>query len=199
VSHSPDVRAFADAYFSEMTTHLRGISGDPLVGASERLLRAYREGAQVLVAGNGGSASTASHFACDLGKTVLGVNPTSRSSRFRVVSLADNVALLTAWANDEGYETVFAEQVKALAREADVLVVLSVSGNSKNIIEALHVARAQGVETIGLLGGGGGEAKGLVDHAIVVACDDFGHVESAHIVVGHLLTEWFKLHLEQEL
>jgi D-sedoheptulose 7-phosphate isomerase len=149
----------------------------------------------VLVAGNGGSASTASHLACDLGKTVLGANPTARASRFRVVSLADNVAVLTAWANDEGYETVFAEQVKMLGRPGDVLIVISASGNSPNIIAAVHAAHERGLETIGLLGYDGGAAKHLVDDAIVIACHDYGHVESAHLVLGHLLTEWFKLHV----
>lgn len=187
---------FVDGYFAELIAHLRSIPTDALVRASEPLSRAYREGAQVLVAGNGGSASTASHLACDLGKTVLGGDPTSRSSRFRVVSLADNVALLTAWANDEGYETVFAEQVKALGRPSDVLVVLSVSGNSPSIIAALHAAREARVETVGLLGRDGGDAKDLVDHAVVVACEDYGHVESAHLVIGHLLTHWFRLHIE---
>ena len=197
-SDSPPVEAFASAYLAELATHLRRLPGDAVVSASDRLLRAYREGAQVLVAGNGGSASTASHFACDLGKTVLGVNPTSRSSRFRVVSLADNVSLLTAWANDEGYETVFAEQVKALSRAGDVLIVLSVSGNSPNVLAALRAARTAGMESIGLFGGDGGAAKELVDDAIVVACDDYGHVESVHLAIGHLLTDWLKREIHRD-
>lgn len=189
------VEAFADGYREEVTTHLRNVSTEALARASVRLLRAHAEGAQVLVAGNGGSASTASHLACDLAKTVLGTAPTTRASRFRVVSLADNVALLTAWANDEGYDTVFAEQVKMLGRVGDVLVVISVSGSSPNIIAAVRAARERGVDTIGLLGCDGGEAMGLVDDGIIVPCHDYGHVESAHLVIAHLLTEWFKLHV----
>jgi D-sedoheptulose 7-phosphate isomerase len=195
---APPVLQFVEEYIAEMGAHLRGIQGEAVTRASERLLRAYRDGAQVLVAGNGGSASTASHLACDLGKTVLGTDPTSRSSRFRAISLVDNVALLTAWANDEGYDTVFAEQVKALGRRDDVLVVFSVSGNSPNLLSALRAARDRGMETIGLLGRDGGAAESLVDDAIVVACDDYGHVESAHLVLGHLLSQWFKLHIDQE-
>lgn len=191
------MQEFVDGYLAEMIAHLREISGDAVTSAAERLLGAYHRGAQVLVAGNGGSASTASHLACDLGKTVLGADPTSRSSRFRVVSLADNVALLTAWANDEGYDTVFAEQVKALGREPDVLVVFSVSGNSPNVLAALDAARTRGMETIGLLGGDGGEAKNLLDDAIVVPCEDYGHVESAHLVLGHLMTRWFGIHIAE--
>jgi len=198
VEHTAPVLQFVEEYVAEMGRHLRNIPGDAVMRASERLLRAYRDGAHVLVAGNGGSASTASHLACDLGKTVLGTDPTSRPSRFRAISLVDNVALLTAWANDEGYDTVFAEQVKALGRPADVLVVFSVSGNSPNVLSALRVARERGMETIGLLGCDGGEAASLVDDPIVVACDDYGHVESAHLVLGHLLSQWLRLHIAPE-
>jgi D-sedoheptulose 7-phosphate isomerase len=189
------VEDFVNSYLDEVTGHLRGISTAAIVRSGERLLRAYRDGAQVLVAGNGGSASTATHLACDLGKTVLGADPSARSSRFRVVSLADNVALLTAWANDLGYDAVFAEQVKTLGRAGDVLVVVSASGASPNIVAAVEAARERGLDTIGLLGFDGGPVKGMLDEHIIVRCDDYGHVESAHLVVGHLLTEWFKRHL----
>lgn len=190
------VHAFVDGYLAEVRDHLANIPADAVVRAGERLLHAYETGAQVLVVGNGGSASTASHLACDLGKTVLGGDPASRSSRFRVVSLADNVALLTAWANDHGYETVFAEQVKMLGREGDVLIVISASGRSPNVVAAVEAARERRLVTIGLLGFDGGVLKDRLDEAIVVPCDDFGHVESTHLVLGHLLTEWFSRHIE---
>jgi D-sedoheptulose 7-phosphate isomerase len=192
---TPPIDEFVESYLGEVTVHLRGIAPAAVSRCADRLLRAHREGTQVLVAGNGGSASTASHLACDLGKTVLGAAPTMRSSRFRVVSLADNVALLTAWANDEGYETVFAEQVKMLGRQGDVLVVVSASGSSPNVVAAVETARELGLATIALLGFDGGRVAPLVDEAIVVGCEDFGHVESAHLVIGHLLTEWFRRHI----
>jgi len=193
---APSVEAFVEQYLGEVSGHLRNVAADAVVRAGRRLLRAYEQGAQVLVAGNGGSASTASHLACDLGKTVLGATPTERSSRFRVVSLADNVALLTAWANDVGYETVFAEQVKMLGRAGDVLVVVSASGRSPNVVAAVEAARERSLETIGLLGFDGGVVRELVDEPIVVPCFDFGHVESVHLVLGHLLTDWFARHLD---
>jgi D-sedoheptulose 7-phosphate isomerase len=191
------VESFVGRYLDEMSEHLRGIPEEAVTGCVERLRRAYEAGAQVLVAGNGGSASTASHIACDLGKTVLGANPTSRASRFRVVSLADNVALLTAWANDEGYATVFAEQVRMLGRAGDVLLVVSAGGSSPNIVLAARAAREQGLETIGLLGFDGGEVRELLDHYVLVPCNDYGHVESAHLVLGHLLTHWLREQLQQ--
>ena len=152
----------------------------------------------MLVAGNGGSASTASHLACDLAKTVLGARPELRRSRFRAVSLADNVALLTAWANDVSYEAVFAEQVKMLGRPGDVLCVISASGNSANVVGAVEAARALGLHTIGFLGFGGGRLRDLVDDYVVVPCDDYGHVESTHLVLGHLLTEWLRARLDED-
>jgi D-sedoheptulose 7-phosphate isomerase len=192
-----ELQSFVGSYLDEMREHLLAISEGAVAECAERLQRAYEAGAQVLVAGNGGSASTASHLACDLGKTVLGASPSSRASRFRVVSLADNVALLTAWANDAGYGTVFAEQVHMLGRPGDILLMISASGNSPNVVEAVRVAREVGLETIAFLGGDGGAVRDLVDHYVLVPCGDYGHVESAHLVLGHLLTDWLRQGIER--
>jgi D-sedoheptulose 7-phosphate isomerase len=192
------VEEFVVAYLEEVSGHLRAIPPAAIARAGELLLRAYQGGAQVLIAGNGGSAATASHLACDLGKTVLGAEPTSQTSRFRVVSLADNVALLTAWANDVSYDAVFAEQLKSLGRTGDVLVVITASGNSPNIISAVEAADERGVATIGLLGFDGGAVREMLDEHIIVACHEYGHVESAHLVVCHLLTEWFRRHIASQ-
>jgi D-sedoheptulose 7-phosphate isomerase len=98
------MRSFVEEYVESMAAQLRAVSPDAVDRIGRRLLETAEGGAQILIAGNGGSASTASHFACDLAKTVLGAKPELRTSRFRAVSLADNVALLTAWANDVSYE-----------------------------------------------------------------------------------------------
>jgi len=115
------------------------------------------------VVGNGGSASTASHMACDLSKNTLAGN----RPRFRVMSLTDNVALMSALANDVGYEHVFKEQLVNLIRTGDVLIVLSGSGNSPNVLEAMRYARERSATVIAFLGFDGGEAAELADHAIV--------------------------------
>ncbi len=130
--------------------------------------------------------------ACDLTKTTLGADPREKSNRFRAVSLSDNVALMTAWANDEGYEHIFSEQIKNLGREDDVLVVISASGNSPNIVAALETARTYGMRTIGLLGFGGGQAKALSEESIVIESRDYGLVEGAHSVLGHMVASWIK-------
>jgi D-sedoheptulose 7-phosphate isomerase len=187
---------FVEEYFESMSDQLRAVSPDAVDRIGRRLLEAAESGAQVLIAGNGGSASTASHFACDLAKTVLGASPELKTSRFRAISLADNVALLTAWANDVSYDSVFAEQVKMLGRPGDVLCVISASGNSPNVLGAVTAARAIGVHTLGLLGCDGGRLKDAVDDYVIVPCDDYGHVESVHLVVGHLLTHWLRDQLD---
>lgn len=191
------MKAFVDEYLDSMAEQLHTLPADTLERVGRRLLETAEAGAQILIAGNGGSASTASHFACDLAKTVLGAKPELRTSRFRAVSLADNVAILTAWANDVSYEAVFAEQVRMLGRPGDVLCVISASGNSPNVVVAVEAARQLELHTIGFLGFDGGSLAELVDDAVIVPSDDYGHVESVHLVIGHLLTHWLRNELDR--
>jgi D-sedoheptulose 7-phosphate isomerase len=181
---------FVDGYVGRMRAVLAELDAVAVERLGERLLAALRSGAQVLVAGNGGSAATAMHLACDLGKTLLGPAPDASAERLRVIALGTNVSLLTAWANDAGYETVFAEEVRLLGREGDLLLVVTVSGDSPNVLAAVAAARERGLAAVGLLGGDGGAVRGLLDDYVLVADDDFGHVESAHVVLGHLLMRW---------
>src|ERR1700693_1735217 len=116
------------------------------------ILDAYRRGQHVYILGNGGSASTATHFACDLSKATI----VQGHARLRVTSLTDNVALLTAWANDTSYTMVFAEQLDNLLNPGDVVIAISASGNSPNVLAAIDVARGRGAVTVGLVGFTGG-------------------------------------------
>lgn len=162
-----------------------------LVTLGEMLFRAYQNGKQVLTLGNGGSASTASHMSADLGKNTIQAN----MRRFRVLSLNDNVSLLTALANDAGYENVFSEQIKNLIRPGDLLIVLSASGNSPNVLEAVRCAQARSAQVAGLLGFGGGEAARIVDLSIVVDSSHYGIVEDVHLIINHILVEHFQRRL----
>ena len=162
-----------------------------LVTLGEMLFRAYQNGKQVLTLGNGGSASTASHMSADLGKNTIQAN----MRRFRVLSLNDNVSLLTALANDAGYENVFSEQIKNLIRPGDLLIVLSASGNSPNVLEAIRCAQARSAQVAGLLGFGGGAAARMVDLAIVVDSSHYGIVEDVHLIINHILVEHFQRRL----
>ena len=176
--------------------YLRAIAGildqlesGPIMTSTRILLEAYNAGKTVFIAGNGGSAAIASHLACDLEKTVAGPRGRRATRRLRAVSLSDNMATLTAWANDEGYENVFSERLLAHADPGDVLLVISSSGNSPNILEALRVAHELDMRTIAWVGFGGGTALELAECCVHVAIDDYGMAEGIHGVIGHLVTD----------
>lgn len=180
-----DVRAYADA--------LSGLDARALQDALDVLIRAHERGATVFICGNGGSASSASHFATDLMKGA--VPPGARP--LRALALGDNPALLTAVANDIRYEEVFAHALRALARPGDVLCVISASGASPNVLAALREAVELGLETIALTGFSGGASRELADVCIHVPVDDYGIVETAHSGAAHLLTTGLRTHLSQ--
>jgi D-sedoheptulose 7-phosphate isomerase len=138
---------------------------------------------QVFIMGNGGSAATASHFACDLGKgTSVPDLP-----RFRVIALTDNTALFSAYANDFGYECVFAEQLSNLLQERDVVIGISGSGNSPNVLRAFEMARQRRATTVGFTGFDGGKMKGRVDLCVVVPSSCMEQVEDVHLILEHLV------------
>jgi len=141
---------------------------------------ARKKGSCVFVFGNGGSAATASHFACDLGKgTVREGVP-----RFRVVTLHD-LATFSAYANDCGYDTVFVEPLKNLARPGDVAIGISASGNSPNVLRAVEAAREMGLRTVGITGYQGGQLRDLVDLCIIVPSEDMQWIEDMHLAILH--------------
>lgn len=150
--------------------------------AAIHALRAARgRDATVLFVGNGGSASTASHFAADLAKNTQH----ERFGRFRTICLSDNVALFSAWANDEGYENVFLEGVKTHLRHGDVLVAISGSGNSENVLRAAAYARLLGCEVIGLIGFSGGALRDRCSIPIVIPAETIEEAEDGHLIVNH--------------
>lgn len=148
---------------------------------------ARREGRQIFTCGNGGSAATASHLANDLGKGAS----FGRPQRFRVFTLTDCVPWLTALANDVSYEAVFAEQLRNLGRPGDLLIAISGSGNSPNVLRAVETAGQIGMATVGLCGYGGGKLAGMVDLSLVVGCSHMGRVEDVHMIVVHLICYYF--------
>ncbi len=157
-------------------------------GVVPLLLAARRDGRTIFFFGNGGSASTASHFVVDIGKATI----RGDGKRFRCVALVDNVESVTAWANDADYARVFSEQLKTLAHPGDVAVGISGSGNSPNVLEAVRAARSLGLATVGLTGMGGGKLKDLVDVALVVPSNSMQHIEDVHLLVCHLLTAYLR-------
>ena len=149
----------------------------------EVIWRGYEEGRTLFVFGNGGSAALASHFACDIGKgTVAG-----RAKRLKTIALTDNVALITAWANDKAYEEIFSEQLESLAEKGDIALAISGSGNSPNVIRGLEAGRRLGVQTLVLTGFAGGRAKTLADLCLIVPSDSMQHIEDAHLCATHAI------------
>ncbi len=153
------------------------------------LERVRAAGRGVFVFGNGGSAATASHFACDLGKGTIQPN----LPRFQVHCLNDNIPTLTAYANDTGYENIFAEPLINLSRRGDLAITFSASGNSPNVVKAMQVAHGWGLTTIGLTGFDGGKLQNLVDIHVHVPSKSYGHVEDLHLAICHAICEMLKL------
>ena len=175
-------------YLDEVGQALRSLPHDEMNQATDILNQAREEGKQIFVMGNGGSAAMASHFACDLGKgTVEEGKP-----RFKVLSLNDNIPLLTAYGNDFGYEVVFAEPLASLAQPGDVAIAISSSGNSPNVLLAMDRANEIGLTTIGITGYQGGKLRDKVNVCVAVPADDqhpdsMQHVEDGQWVILHAL------------
>jgi D-sedoheptulose 7-phosphate isomerase len=180
------VKRTATDYLMCFEALLRQIDINAIERVVDRLRAARDSGAMIYIAGNGGSASTASHWVNDLGKATKG----NGRLPIRAMSLNDNMSWLTALANDEGYERVFSGQLENFAQSGDILIVISASGNSPNLLRAVELAQMRGVFTIALLGFDGGLLKGRVDDYLWLPTEKgaYGLVESAHGVLCHLLT-----------
>jgi D-sedoheptulose 7-phosphate isomerase len=189
--HEP-AAAFAD-YAARLQGVLSGADWTPVTRLAQELLGCWREGRQVFICGNGGSAGNAVHLANDF---LYGVSKVAGSG-LRVTALPANSAVITCLANDEGYDTIFATQLAVLARPGDVLLAFSGSGNSPNILRALEKARELGVRSYAVLGYSGGQAKALADVPIHFAVDDMQISEDMQLVVGHMLMQWLYAHRPQ--
>lgn len=182
------MKAFMDGYRDELVREIDGIDPvefEKLIGL---LVEAYRGDHQVFIVGNGGSAATANHFVCDFGKNAM---PWDRR-RFRVHSLCDNVEVLTALGNDIAFDQIFAFQLGNQLREGDVLIAVSASGNSPDLVAACEYARAHGGRVAALSGFGGGK---ICEGASAVLRSDlrsYEHIEDLHMVILHMVVRWFK-------
>jgi len=172
----------AKQYFDELQRVVANLPHDSINQIAEVLVQANESGRMVYLFGNGGSASLASHFACDLGKGTAYCNG---GKRFRVLALTDSIPIMTAWANDSGYDDIFAEQLRNFVQPQDIAFAISGSGNSKNVLNALRVARAARATTIGVSGFEGGEMKSLCYICIVVPSDNMQIIEDLHLSMAH--------------
>lgn len=184
----PEAGSFCRAYAMESARAARSVNSAEVERACQLLANAYTRGAMVFACGNGGSASVANHLQCDHGKGIRN----GTDIRPRVVSLSSNIEMLTAIANDYSYEETFVYQLESQARLGDVLIVISSSGESSNIVRALHWAREHDVETIALTGFAGGKARELADVAIHVDSSNYGVVEDNHQAIMHALAQYIR-------
>ena len=174
-------------YLQQLRQALDVLDLEQVAEVRERFAAARERDAQIFLCGNGGSGATASHLANDLGKGAS----LEQTRRFRVIALTDNVPWMTALANDVSYDVIFAEQLRNLLRPGDLLLAISGSGNSANIIRAIEAAKELGVETIGWTGFGGGQLAQLADRSIVVDSHHMGRVEDVHTILMHLICYHF--------
>ncbi len=190
IAANSDIQEFAKAYFNYIYKLMNKLDTHAISAFVEELEIARKNENTVFIVGNGGSACTASHMASDLN---IGAYP-SDGTPFRVLALTDNVALMTAIANDFGYEFLFVKQLKSIYKPGDKLIVISASGNSPNVVDAARWVKNQGGTVMGLLGFDGGRLKSICDFAIHVKTPigEYGPVEDIHLIMDHLLFTWLK-------
>ena len=180
-----------EQHFDHVHDALQRVPPETVDAIVDLVVDTYRNDQNVFILGNGGSASTATHFACDLSKATIAAG----KRRLRVSSLTDNVAVLTAWANDTSFDRVFAEQLLSLLRPGDAVIAVSASGNSPNVLAAMEVAMATGARTAALVGFSGGRLKDIAGVVVHVPVDDYGVVEDCHLVVEHAVTDAVRVRL----
>ena len=195
---SQDVRAFSRNYFSYLKQLLDNMDLDSISKFAEEMEDARENYNTVFAVGNGGSASTASHMANDFGVDVR--KKTNTKLPFRVLSLVDNTSVMSAIANDDGYEKLFVNQLQIHYRKGDKLIAISASGNSPNVVNAARWVKDQGGKVMSLVGFSGGKLKELSDVAIHVKSQEgeYGPVEDIYMIMDHLLALWLQFKVQKE-
>jgi D-sedoheptulose 7-phosphate isomerase len=174
---------FVKMYTHQLTQILDSLPQDKFIEINNVLLDARETGKQIFVIGNGGSAAAASHMVCDFGKNTREAG----KNRIRAICLNDNTPSVLAYANDEGYDVIFSEQLLALGNPGDVLIAISGSGNSANILKAIGTAHQMNIKVIGLTGFKGGKMKDMTDICLIVPSDSMEMIEDVHLIINHIL------------
>ncbi|RIK24401.1 MAG: phosphoheptose isomerase [Anaerolineae bacterium] len=180
-----DKMARVEWYFDEMKAVLDRVDRGPIDEAIDALHQARIDGKQVFIMGNGGSASTATHMVCDLAKNTRQPD----WPHYKVIGLADNMAIFSAYGNDDGYDNVFRLQLANLLNPGDVVVAISTSGNSPNVVRAVDLANERGATVIGMTGFGAGKLGPMVDIHLHVPSDCIEIVEDIHLMLEHMITK----------
>ncbi|MCK5787071.1 MAG: SIS domain-containing protein [Candidatus Sabulitectum sp.] len=182
-----------EKYLDEVSKLVLKIPSSAVERIASVIFNAYKNGNRIFVFGNGGGSSTSAHFVCDLSKGTI----TEGKPRLKAISLAENIPLLTAWANDTDYTNTFGEQLKNLVEHGDVVIGLSGSGMSPNVINAFYVANDAGAESILLSGFDGGTAVRVAGDSIVVPSSDMQQIEDVHMILTHIIFRCLKRAIEE--
>ncbi len=196
LEQSTSLEDYYQSYVDYLHKRLRSMDGKQVEQVTDVFLAARKAGKTIYFAGNGGSAATASHFCQDLAE----VGRKADCEGFRTLSLTDNVSYITAAGNDYGYEAIFTNQMNFVFNEGDVLVCISASGNSANVVNAAKLAKERKGVVIALVGFDGGELSRLADHSILTQTPkgEYGPVEDAHMILDHIITSYLMYQLKSE-
>lgn len=181
-------------YIDVFVDSLKKIDIGEINKAINTLIYSYENNKQVFILGNGGSAATASHMVCDLAKGAI--TSSNYIKKFSVYSLCDNIPIITAWSNDESYEYIFERQLRNVLCDNDLVIAISASGNSPNIIKAVEFAKDHNSKVIGMTGFSGGKLNQLSDVKLHIPLDDYGQVEDFHLICNHIITKSLKHYIE---
>ena len=180
-----NIKYFANIYLDGLKELFESLDLDQFEKIVKMILNAYDEGKNIFVMGNGGSGATASHFACDMNKGCC----FDLEKKFKMICLNDNIPILLALANDASYDLVFVEQMRNFFNQGDLVIGISGSGNSKNVLNAIKYANKNGGNTVGLSGFSGGRLSQIVDVAFVAEVDDMQKVEDIHMIIIHMIMQ----------
>jgi D-sedoheptulose 7-phosphate isomerase len=183
-----EIKETAKKYFEDLVALIKIINLDEIEAFAIELAELYRLRKNIFIMGNGGSGSTASHFACDINKGVSINLPV----RFKVLCLNDNIPTMLAYANDISYEDIFVEQLKNYLVEGDLVIGISGSGNSPNVLKAIEYANLNGAHTFGISGFDGGQLKNISNKSIIIKSFDMQKVEDCHMILVHIIMQYFK-------
>ena len=181
------MEAFVENYIAQNLALLKSLDARAIARIIAEFSKARDARKRIYAIGNGGSASTASHFVNDMGKGAS----IGRETRFKTIPLTDNVEWMTALSNDLCYEDVYVEQLKNFAESGDILLAISGSGNSENVLRAVRYANKVGCVTVGFTGFEGGKLRELVQHCVVIPSDHMGRIEDMHLILQHMICYYF--------
>ncbi|MHB1376105.1 MAG: D-sedoheptulose-7-phosphate isomerase [Candidatus Humimicrobiaceae bacterium] len=185
------MKEFIHDYINSINIIMAGLDIEKISEVIVKIGEAHKNKKRIFVIGNGGSAATTNHFVCDLGKNAI----KDDENRFQIISLSNSVSCITAYGNDVGYESIFAEQLKNLMQMEDIIICISASGNSPNIIKAVEYAKKKNGIIISLTGFKGGRLKEISDFNVNVPSDSYEKIEDAHLIITHIIVYWFKMNL----